>query len=121
MHNSGSTNLKDAVNYAKDFGITITVDKTKTVLTNEDQKTIEVQQESPKHMSDIFTQAKNGIYMKETIEQKWLGAFTTAQSSINIYIVNAANQFSIRNGNPYLTARQLSFNERSFYFYLNST
>ena len=70
MHNSGSTNLKDAVNYAKDFGITITVDKTKTVLTNEDQNTIEVQQESPKHMSDFFTQAKNGMYMKETIEKK---------------------------------------------------
>ena len=30
--------LKDAVNYAKDLGITITFDNTKTVLINEDQK-----------------------------------------------------------------------------------
>ena len=72
--------LKDAVNYVKDLGITITFDKTKTVLTNEDQKIIEVQQASPKHISDFLTQTKNSIYMKETTEQKWLGAFTTAQS-----------------------------------------
>ena len=43
--------LKDATNYAKDLEITITFDKTKTVLTNEDQKTIEIQQASPKHIS----------------------------------------------------------------------
>ncbi|XP_068675406.1 uncharacterized protein [Montipora capricornis] len=72
--------LKDAANYAKGLGITITFDKAKTVLTNEDQKTIEVQQSSPKHISNFLTQAKNSIYMKETSEQKWLGAFTTAQS-----------------------------------------
>ena len=72
--------LKDAANYAKGLGITITFDKAKTVLTNEDQKTIEVQQASPKHISNFLTQAKNSIYMKETSEQKWLGAFTTAQS-----------------------------------------
>ena len=30
--------LKDAANYAKGLGITITFDKTKTVLTNEDKK-----------------------------------------------------------------------------------
>ena len=72
--------LKDAANYAKDLGITITLDKTKTVLTNEDQKKIEVQQASPKHISDFLTQAKNSIYMKEATEQKWLGAFTVAQS-----------------------------------------
>ena len=50
---------------------------TKIVLPNEDQKTIEVQQASPKHISDFLTQAKNSIYMKKTTEQKWLGAFTT--------------------------------------------
>ena len=72
--------LKDAANYAKGLGITITFDKAKTVLTNEDQKTTEVQQASPKHISNFLTQAKNSIYMKETSEQKWLGAFTTAQS-----------------------------------------
>ena len=72
--------LKDAANYAKGLGITIAFDKAKTVLTNEDQKTIEVQQASPKHISNFLTQAKSSIYMKETAEQKWLGAFTTAQS-----------------------------------------
>ena len=72
--------LKDAANYAKGLGITIAFDKAKTVLINEDQKTIEVQQASPKHISTFLTQAKNSIYMKETAEQKWLGAFTTAQS-----------------------------------------
>ena len=72
--------LKDAENYAKDLGITITFDKTKTVLTNEDQKTIEVMEASPKYIPHFLTQAKNSIYMKETTEQKWLGAFTTAQS-----------------------------------------
>ena len=71
--------VKDAVNCAKDLGITITFDKTKTVLINEDQKTTEVQQASPNHVSDFLTQAKNSIYMKETTEQKWLGAFSTAQ------------------------------------------
>ena len=35
---------------------------------------------SPKHISDFLTQAKYSIFMKETTEQKWLGAFTTAQS-----------------------------------------
>ena len=41
---------------------------------------MEVQQESPKHISNFLTQVKNDIYMKETAEQKWLGVFTTAQS-----------------------------------------
>ena len=50
------------------------------MLTTEDQKTIEVQQASPKRTSDFLTQAKSSIRMKETTEQKWLGAFTTAQS-----------------------------------------
>ena len=71
--------LKDAINYAKGLGIIIAFDKTKTVLTNEDQKIIEVQQASSKHISNFLTQVKNNIYMKETAEQKWLGAFTTAQ------------------------------------------
>ena len=72
--------LKDAANYAKDIGTTIKFDATKTVLTNEDQKTIEVQQASPKQISDFLTQAKTSMFMKETTEQKWLGAFMTAQS-----------------------------------------
>ena len=72
--------LKDATNYAKGLGITIAIDKTKTVLTNEHQKIIEVQQSSPKHVSNFLTQVKNNICMKEIVEQKWLGAFTTAQS-----------------------------------------
>ncbi|XP_067056937.1 uncharacterized protein [Acropora muricata] len=72
--------LKDAANYAKGLGITIAFDKTRTVLTSEDQKIIEVQQASPKHISNFLTQVNNNIYMKETAEQKWLGAFTTAQS-----------------------------------------
>ena len=55
--------LKDAANYANDLGITIKFDKTKTLLTNEDQKTMEVQQTSPRHISDFLTQAKNSIYM----------------------------------------------------------
>ena len=55
--------LKDAANYAKDLRITIKFDKTKTLLTNEEQKTIEVQQGSPTHISDFLTQAKNSIYM----------------------------------------------------------
>ena len=42
--------LKDAANYAKSLGITTAFDKTKIVLTNEDQKIIEVQQASPKHI-----------------------------------------------------------------------
>ena len=46
--------LKDATNYAKGLGITIAFDKTKTVLTNEDQKIIEVQQASPKHISKTY-------------------------------------------------------------------
>ena len=62
--------LKDAANYAKDLGITVTFDKTKRVFTGEDQKTSEVQKASPKHISDFLTQAKNSIYMKETTEQK---------------------------------------------------
>lgn len=45
--------LKDAANYTKDLGNTITLDKTKTVLANEDQKTIEVQQASPKLLSSL--------------------------------------------------------------------
>ena len=49
--------LKDATNYAKDLGITIKFDKTKTVLTNEDQNTFEIQQTSPKHISTFLTQA----------------------------------------------------------------
>ena len=72
--------LKDATNYAKGLGITIAFDKTKTVLTNKDQKIIEVQQASPKHISNFLTQVKSNIYMKETEEQKWLGALLTAQS-----------------------------------------
>ena len=72
--------LNEATNYAKDHGITITFDKTKTVLTNEDQKTMEIQLESLKHITAFLIQAKNSIYMKETAEQKWLGAFTTPQS-----------------------------------------
>ena len=60
--------LRDAANYAKDLGITITFDETKTVLTNEGQNTIEVQQASPKYISDFLSQAKNSIYMKETTE-----------------------------------------------------
>ena len=43
--------LKNAANYAKGLGITITFDKAKTVLTN-------VQQASPKHISNFPTQAK---------------------------------------------------------------
>lgn len=62
--------LKNAANYAKDLGITVTFDETKRVLTSEDQKTIEVQKASPKHISDFLTQAKNSTYMKETTEQK---------------------------------------------------
>ena len=50
------------------------------MLTNEDKKVIEVQQASPKHISKFLTQAKNSIYMKETAEQKWLGAFTITQN-----------------------------------------
>ena len=50
--------LKDTANYAKGLGITITFDETKTVLTNEEQKTIEGQQASPKHISNFLTQAK---------------------------------------------------------------
>lgn len=53
--------LKDAANYAKGLGITIAFDKTRTVLTNEDQKIIEVQQASPKHISNFLTQVKNNI------------------------------------------------------------
>jgi len=71
--------LKGATKYAKDLGISITFEKMKTVLTSKDQKTIEVQQASPKHISDFLTQAKNNIYLKETTQQKWLGAFTTIQ------------------------------------------
>ena len=41
--------LEDAANSAKDPGITIILDKTKTLFSNEDQKTIDVQQASPKH------------------------------------------------------------------------
>ena len=41
--------LKDAANSAKDPGITIILDKTKTLFSNEDQKAIDVQQASPKH------------------------------------------------------------------------
>ena len=62
--------LKDATNYAKGLGITTAFDKTKTVLTIEDQKIIEVQQASPKHISNFLTQVKSDIYMKETAEQK---------------------------------------------------
>ena len=53
--------------------------KQKQCLPMKTKKTIEVQQASPKHVSNFLTQAKNSIYMKETAEQKWLGAFTTAQ------------------------------------------
>ena len=60
--------LKDATNYTKGLGITIALDKTKTVLTNEDQKIIEVQPASPKHISNFLTQVKDDIYMKETAE-----------------------------------------------------
>ena len=49
--------LKDATNYAKDLRITIKFDKAKTVLTNEDQNTFEIQQTSPKHISTFLTQA----------------------------------------------------------------
>ena len=72
--------LKDATNYAKGLGITIAFDKTKRVLTNDDQKIIEVQQASKKHISNFLNQVKNNMYMKEAAEQKWFGAFTTAQS-----------------------------------------
>ena len=74
------SDLKDATNYAKGLGITIAFDETKTELTNEDHKIIEVQQASPKHISNFLAQVRNDMYMKETAEQKWLGAFTTAQS-----------------------------------------
>ena len=54
--------------------------KQKQCLPVKTKKIIEVQQASPKHISNLLTQVRIDIYMKETREQKWLGAFMTAQS-----------------------------------------
>ena len=78
--------LKDATNYAKGLGITIAFDKTKTVLTNEDQKIIEVQQasKSETHLELPHSSKKRHLHERESrTEMAWSVHDITKQGQTN--------------------------------------
>ena len=79
---------------------------------------------SGKMFSLVMCTATCNVMLQDVLGNRTRGltGLDVFRSSSNICIVNAAHQFSIRKGKLHFTARQLSaFNERSLYFYLNST